>query len=571
MAYQPVNKQNAGFASYFVPMMLDAGRNVAYRQAIEAAVADFKRNEGRAPVVLDLGTGTGLLTHFAVEAGAAKVIAVDTNPVAISLARQALNGIRNVTFVTGKAEDYCASQGLTVDMLVTETFGTLHTTESWDHYVKLMKPYLNVFEGGRVYCVPQAAWTQARPCYVVGGAGTIGDYQTTLLSVMGSMGAWVPSNQMGMLLYNTGEPGDPVIHTGDEPVRIRSDSFETADAFGARVDNKVETRSRWPRKPNDTAVPIVVLEFESRLYGPHFLFNTVNHYGAVQRKYGAAAAVGKHTAWGFLWAYADDDSGDTCNIKLHKYGSTRDEAAGVPGMHIGGAYVEPQIASPDALAEQLRDTFTQLSATTSERPLLFSNATAAILADAANPGIHGIQVRGMQWRWLNEFLTARTKLRVFTGGKRTIDDHYEQAPVPSAQYTSTLMPVDLDALSIASVSREALVSGLVSMVPVPKKTLSRVSAPDVGDHTDAMRLEAWALPGRTDDNVGYKFVVVEQQLTYMDGSVENIITAPRGTIQRRHALTATSSVARMFALPHDGALVVPAVRITDKGKIALLE
>jgi len=69
MAYQPVNKQNAGFASYFVPMMLDAGRNVAYRQAIEAAVADFKRNEGRAPVVLDLGTGTGLLTHFAVEAG----------------------------------------------------------------------------------------------------------------------------------------------------------------------------------------------------------------------------------------------------------------------------------------------------------------------------------------------------------------------------------------------------------------------------------------------------------------------------------------------------------------------
>jgi type II protein arginine methyltransferase len=71
-------------------MLRDAARNAAYRTAIEAAAP------GR--VVLDIGTGSGLLAMIAARAGAARVIACEANPLVAEAARRiiAANGLAEV-------------------------------------------------------------------------------------------------------------------------------------------------------------------------------------------------------------------------------------------------------------------------------------------------------------------------------------------------------------------------------------------------------------------------------------------------------------------------------------------
>jgi predicted RNA methylase len=58
-------------------MLRDTLRIEAYAAAISRAVRNFRTTHGRAPVVLDIGAGTGLLSLLAARAGAARVIAVE--------------------------------------------------------------------------------------------------------------------------------------------------------------------------------------------------------------------------------------------------------------------------------------------------------------------------------------------------------------------------------------------------------------------------------------------------------------------------------------------------------------
>lgn len=71
-------------------MLRDQARNAAYRTAIEAAAP------GR--VVLDIGTGSGLLAMIAARAGAERVVACEANPVVAETARRivAANGLDHV-------------------------------------------------------------------------------------------------------------------------------------------------------------------------------------------------------------------------------------------------------------------------------------------------------------------------------------------------------------------------------------------------------------------------------------------------------------------------------------------
>lgn len=73
--------------AYHAEMLADGPRNAAYRQAIEAAVPG--------KVVLDIGTGSGLLAMMAARAGAARVIACEMNAAVAETARRiiAANGL----------------------------------------------------------------------------------------------------------------------------------------------------------------------------------------------------------------------------------------------------------------------------------------------------------------------------------------------------------------------------------------------------------------------------------------------------------------------------------------------
>ena len=64
---------------YFLSMLNDTDRNTAFEVAIGAAIADFRHATGRAPRVLDLGAGAGMLSLIALKHGAGFVTSIESN------------------------------------------------------------------------------------------------------------------------------------------------------------------------------------------------------------------------------------------------------------------------------------------------------------------------------------------------------------------------------------------------------------------------------------------------------------------------------------------------------------
>jgi len=65
-------------------------RNCKYRAAITLAIEQFREEHGRAPTVLDVGVGTGMLSAICLEAGCEHVTCVDTNETMCWIANKTL-------------------------------------------------------------------------------------------------------------------------------------------------------------------------------------------------------------------------------------------------------------------------------------------------------------------------------------------------------------------------------------------------------------------------------------------------------------------------------------------------
>ncbi len=104
-------------------MLADSARTRAFQKAIQEVVKP-------GDVVLDVGTGTGILSFFAARAGAKKVYAVDYSDV-IHLARQlaAANGLADkIEFIKGRVEEIEVPQK--VPVIVSEWIGAFLLNES---------------------------------------------------------------------------------------------------------------------------------------------------------------------------------------------------------------------------------------------------------------------------------------------------------------------------------------------------------------------------------------------------------------------------------------------------------
>lgn len=66
-------------------MLNDRGRNIAYQQAITKAIANGH------DTVLDIGSGSGILSMFAVNAGATKVYACELSKTMFEVSQDILN------------------------------------------------------------------------------------------------------------------------------------------------------------------------------------------------------------------------------------------------------------------------------------------------------------------------------------------------------------------------------------------------------------------------------------------------------------------------------------------------
>jgi len=104
-------------------LLADEGRTLAYRRAIEQRVA-------AGDVVVDLGTGTGILAFFAAAAGARRVFAIDEHHIADAaqlLVRHAGLGERIEIFHERSGNVMLPERA---DLLVTETLGPLGLDEN---------------------------------------------------------------------------------------------------------------------------------------------------------------------------------------------------------------------------------------------------------------------------------------------------------------------------------------------------------------------------------------------------------------------------------------------------------
>ena len=105
--------------SYHRSMLADLRRNAGYKKAIEATVRP-------GDLVLDIGTGSGLLAMMAAEAGAERVVSCEVNPVVADVARKiiAKNGFADkIEVITGYSIALDQAQvGGPFDVIVSEIF-----------------------------------------------------------------------------------------------------------------------------------------------------------------------------------------------------------------------------------------------------------------------------------------------------------------------------------------------------------------------------------------------------------------------------------------------------------------
>lgn len=116
--------------SWHVPMMNDIRRNDAFERAIRRAIA----KHGPSTRVLDIGSGSGLLSMMAARAGAASVVSCEAVPAVAETARQIvkLNGYADkVRVIAKRSTDLAISTDLEqpADVLVSEILSNSVLTE----------------------------------------------------------------------------------------------------------------------------------------------------------------------------------------------------------------------------------------------------------------------------------------------------------------------------------------------------------------------------------------------------------------------------------------------------------
>ena len=113
------NLKNLALDRWHFRMLNDKTRNVTYQQALHRVLGEETIRLGRAPRVMDIGTGTGLLAWMSLGAGAGEVVACETNPVLYAVASDLLP-TKEGRVQTLNQSSYDVQLATPVDVVVTE-------------------------------------------------------------------------------------------------------------------------------------------------------------------------------------------------------------------------------------------------------------------------------------------------------------------------------------------------------------------------------------------------------------------------------------------------------------------
>lgn len=135
-----------GYLSQQQNMMQDYVRTSTYQRAIHTNSCDFKDK-----VVLDVGAGSGILSFFALQAGARKVYAVEASSMAkhAQLLVQSNNSSGRIEVIAGKIEEIELPEP--VDIIISEPMGYMLLNERMLETYLHAKKWLRSPETGRMF------------------------------------------------------------------------------------------------------------------------------------------------------------------------------------------------------------------------------------------------------------------------------------------------------------------------------------------------------------------------------------------------------------------------------------
>lgn len=330
----------AGLPSYFAPMLLcDRDRLKRYGEAIATAIADFRTKNGRAPDVLDLGCGTGVLGLKAWRAGARSVTSADLNPECIRRTKETIAASgAPANWVALRSEALPAE--MRFDMIVFEMLGTLSFGEDGLACLEEHRSRLRT-QGilGGPYVVPRTV------------SQTVGAYHRErgeeddwlwpcLLDRLEQHDTWIGTNSINLHPACLGlEPEAP-------PQLVYAANYVagTEECFTASFPASSSGPSSPPSAPR-----LLVAEWTAELWAGVRLENTLRAY---REDLAFGNALGRECAWGF--AIAAPPAGEDVQVTVATTGipilvahagawSVRDIDAAPHGASLG-ACLDPEWA-----------------------------------------------------------------------------------------------------------------------------------------------------------------------------------------------------------------------------------
>jgi len=288
---------SSGQPKYFNPMLRDKGRKDAYGKAIAKEIDRFKSVTGRAPHIVDLGAGTGVLSKMALDCGAQRVTLVDVNKDMLDMASKALtdDGYHenrdffvfhgSFTRITPSVKIW--EPGEPFDMLVSEILGTLTTSESMHEYIADALEHVRLFDGAR-FVIPSKATQMLSLCElsVVDEDDLCARYpHDNLIPEWHNDTEAVFVSTNDLQLYNL-HMKPFTVHSS---ATIREDTFDVIRTTLPPVSLAVPSPLSWNH--------VLVLMWTCTLADGVELQNTLHGY-----KENPAVGVDRAVAWGFLLA-----------------------------------------------------------------------------------------------------------------------------------------------------------------------------------------------------------------------------------------------------------------------------